>query len=228
MNITLEGIVFGLVAMGIGVAFAFWGLRLFLVLLPIWGFVMGFLFGANVVTALFGEGFLATTTSWVVGFVVALIFAVLSYLYYWFAVVFLGASAGYALGIGIMTWLNAGDGLLAFIVGFVFAVAVALAFIVLRIPKFLVVAFTAFGGAFAAMAGLAVLLGRVPINDLQGGTVGAYVRDELSWIWVGAAILLGIGGFFYQWMASSGAEMVDYDEYRNPGFPAEKTPMRPM
>jgi len=226
---TLEGIVVGLVAMAIGVGFAFWGLRLFLILLPLWGFVMGFLFGAGLVTALFGEGFLATTTSWVVGFVVALIFAVLSYLCYWFAVVFLGASAGYALGVGIMTWLGAGDGLLAFLVGFGLAILVALAFIVLRIPKFLVIGFTSFGGAFAAMAGLAILLGRVPLADLEGGTIGAHVNDDLGFCWTAAAVLLGIAGFFYQWIASSTrVEMVDYEDYRNPGFPADKAPMRPM
>ena len=226
---SLEGIFFGLVAMAIGLAFAFYGLRLFLILLPFWGFVMGFVFGAGLVTALFGQGFLATTTSWVVGFVVALIFAALSYLYYWFAVVFLGASAGYALGVGLMTWLGGGDGLLTFLVGFVFAVAVALAFIVLRIPKFLIIGVTAFAGAFAAMAGLALLLGRVPVAALEGNIVGIFVRDQLSWLWVGAALLLGIGGFFYQWMRSAiGAEMVDYGDYRNPGMPEAAAPMRPM
>lgn len=225
---TLEGIFFGLVAMGIGLAFAFYGLRLFLILLPIWGFVMGFLFGAGLVTALFGQGFLATTTSWVVGFIVALIFAALSYLYYWFAVVLLGAAAGYALGTGIMTWLGVGDGFLAFLVGFVVAVGVALAFIVLRVPKFLVVGFTAFGGAFATLAGLAILLGRVPYTALEGHIIGLFKGDELGFLWVAGAILLGVAGFFYQWMRSSGAEVVDYAEYRNPGMPENRAPMRPM
>ena len=227
---TLEGIFIGLVAMGIGLAFAFYGLRLFLVLLPIWGFVMGFLFGAGLVTALFGQGFLATTTSWVVGFIVALIFAALSYLYYWFAVVFLGAAAGYSLGVGIMTWLGGGDGFLSFLVGFVFAVGVALAFIVLRIPKFLVVGFTAFGGGFATIAGLAILIGRVPYTELEGNILGVFKADEsLGFLWVGAAILVGIAGFFYQWMRSTmGAEVVDYADYRNPGMPESKAPMRPM
>ncbi len=225
---SLEGIFLGLVAMAIGLAFAFYGLRLFLILLPIWGFVMGFLFGANLVTALFGQGFLATTTSWVIGFIVALLFAALSYLYYWFAVIFLGASAGYAVGTGLMTFLGAGDGLLAFLVGFVFAVGVALAFIVLRLPKFLVIGFTAFGGAFATIAGLVILLGRVRYTELEGNIIGVFRNDQLSILWVGAAILLGIGGFFYQWMRSAlTAEMVDYNEYRNPGMP-DKAPMRPM
>jgi len=214
---TLEAIAIGLLALVAGVAFAFAGFRFFLILLPIWGFFAGFIFGANAITYLFGQGFLATTTSWVVGFVVALLFAALSYLYYWFAIVWLGASAGYALGIGAMAWLNIG-GILAFIVGLAVAAALALAFIVLRVPKYLVLLATAFGGAFAAVTGVALILGRVPLADLAGGTVGAYVRDELSWLWMIAAVVLGAAGFIYQWQTTARLEMAAYEDFRNPGM----------
>ena len=110
-----------------------------------------------------------------------------------------------------------------------FAVGVALAFIVLRLPKFLVIGFTAFGGAFATIAGLALLLGRVRCDGARRQHRRRLPqRPALAGLWVGAAILLGIGGFFYQWMRSAlTAEMVDYNEYRNPGMP-DKAPMRPM
>src|SRR4051794_20713433 len=193
---TLEGIVLGLVAIAVGAAFTFWGFRFFLLLLPVWGFLFGFLVGADVVTYLFGQGFLSTATSWIAGFVVGLIFAALAYLYYWFAVVWIGATAGYALGTGVMTWLTPNAGVLIFVVGLVVAAAVATAFIVLGLPKYLAIALTAFGGAFAAMAGLALLLGRVPVTEIHNGTVGLYVKDSLSWLWVGAAVLLGLVGFF--------------------------------
>jgi hypothetical protein len=48
-----------------------------------------------------------------------------------------------------------------------------------------------------------------------------YVRDSLSWVWVGAAVLLGIAGFFYQWMASQSTTFVTYSDYRNPGMASE-------
>ena len=86
MDITIEGILLGLLAVAIGLAFCFYGFRVFMVLLPIWGFFAGFLLGANAMTALFGDAFLATATGWVVGFLLGLLFAVLSYLYYWIAV----------------------------------------------------------------------------------------------------------------------------------------------
>src|SRR4051812_8060610 len=218
---SLEGVVLGLIALAIGLAFTFWGLRFFLLLLPIWGFVFGFIVGADIVTYIFGDGFLATTFSWVAGFVVAIIFAALSYLYYWFAIVWIGATAGYALGTGIMAWLTPDAGLLMFIVGLILAAVFAIIFIVLKLPKFLAIAFTAFGGAFAAIAGIALILGRVPKEQIHLGTVGAYVKDDLSWLWVGAAILLGLAGFFYQWMTTSSTSFAEYSDYRNPGMPAE-------
>jgi hypothetical protein len=78
INITLNGLLLGALAIGIGLAFAFWGFRVFLILLPIWGFFAGFLLGAQGMTYLFGDAFLATTLGWVVGFLLGLLFAVLS------------------------------------------------------------------------------------------------------------------------------------------------------
>ncbi|MGD9093119.1 MAG: hypothetical protein PVF74_09725, partial [Anaerolineales bacterium] len=66
----------------LGLAVCFFGYRLFLVMLPIWGFFAGLWLGAATVMWLFGEGFLATVTGLVVGFVVGLVLAVLSYLFY--------------------------------------------------------------------------------------------------------------------------------------------------
>lgn len=216
---SLEAILLGLLALGIGLAFTFAGFKWFLILLPIWGFFAGFLFGANAVTYLFGDGFLSTVTSWLVGFGFAIAFALLSYLYYWFAIILLGGWLGYSAGLGLMAWLNFGGDILAFIVGIVFAIVVALAFIVLRVPKYVILIGTAFGGAFAAVSGVALILGRVPLTALNLGTVGAYVSDQLSWIWLAAAFVLGIAGFVYQWQSTARAEMVMYESYRNPGMP---------
>ena len=38
MTFTIEGLLVGLLALAIGLAFAFYGFKLFLILLPIWGF----------------------------------------------------------------------------------------------------------------------------------------------------------------------------------------------
>ena len=192
-------------------------------LLPIWGFFAGFVLGAGAMTALFGDGFLVTVTSWVAGLVVGVLFAVLSYLYYWFAVVFVGAWLGYTAGIGLMTLFGIGDGFVAFVVGLVTAVAFALVFIFLRVPKYLILIATSFGGAFAAVSGIPLLLGQVPLSALAKGTIGAYVASNLSWIWLALALVLGVAAFFFQ-MRTTTARDVTYEDYRNPAMSAEGGP----
>ena len=56
---TLEGILVGLVVIIVGLAWAFYGLRAFTILLPIWAFIVGFGAGASWIQELFGGGFLA-------------------------------------------------------------------------------------------------------------------------------------------------------------------------
>ncbi|MBV9322255.1 MAG: hypothetical protein JO352_00545, partial [Chloroflexi bacterium] len=63
----------GMLALLFGMLLLFGGYRFFIFLLPIWGFFFGFGLGAQAVQALFGDAFLSTVTSWVVGFVIAVI-----------------------------------------------------------------------------------------------------------------------------------------------------------
>src|SRR5512136_2522786 len=102
----------GLIGLLFGLVMAFAGYRLFLILLPIWGFFFGFGLGAQTIQALFGDAFLATVTSWVVGFIVAAVFAILAYLFYIVAVAIIAGSLGYAAAVGLLTALGLQFGLL--------------------------------------------------------------------------------------------------------------------
>jgi len=108
-----------LLALILGLAFCFGGYRIFLVMLPIWGFFAGFWLGAEVTTLLFGAGFLATTTGWIIGFIVGLLGAVLSYLFYTIGVALVAGGFGWALGSGFMVALGFQGGILTFIVALV-------------------------------------------------------------------------------------------------------------
>ena len=92
----------GVIGSLFGLLMAFSGYRLFLLLLPVWGFFFGLALGADTMQALFGVGFLATITSWVVGFVVGAVFAVLSYLFYMFAVAVIAGSLGYVVTAAVL------------------------------------------------------------------------------------------------------------------------------
>ena len=78
----LQVLCVSILAILLGLAALFAGYRLFLLLLPIWGFFAGFFIGATAITLLLGDSFLVTVTGWVVGFILGLIFAILSYLFY--------------------------------------------------------------------------------------------------------------------------------------------------
>jgi hypothetical protein len=219
MDFTIQGLLVGLVAIAIGLAFAFYGFKLFLILLPIWGFFAGFLIGAELIQSIFGDAFLAEVTSWVVGFILGLVFAVLSYLYYWVAVILLGGVLGYQLTMGVFEWLNLNaDGVIAFIVALVVGAIFAVGFFVLQMPAVLVIVASALSGAAATIAGIVVALGIVPYEALGDGLIGSLNADDLSWLWLIIGIAIAIAGAVYQ--ARTVADMaaaIRYDSYRNPG-----------
>jgi Domain of unknown function (DUF4203) len=217
---TLQAIIIGVFALLLGIGFTFYGIKFFIILLPIWGFFVGFIAGANIVTNLFGDGFLSTFTSWFAGLVLGAIFAALSYLYYYFAVVILGGGLGYMLGMGLMAWLGNGGGWLAFTVAMVFAIVFAVAFIVLQMPIIIAIVATAIAGASAIVVGLALALGRVPLEALNYGTAGAYVKDNLGAIWIVLGVVLAIAGAWYQSKSVvASVDQIEASRYRNPGMP---------
>ena len=188
----------GALVLLIGAAFCFAGYRFFRILIAIWGFFAGFNLGTAAMTALFNNAFLGTTTGIVLGLVIGVVFALLAYFFYYFAVVLLGATAGYDLGSGIIGAIGLNNpGFIAVIVGVALAVVFALVILLFNLPKLLIMVFTALGGAVAMLAGLLILLGQVKVVYLQYGDAVALVRA--SWFWSIVAIVLAVVGFLAQW-----------------------------
>jgi hypothetical protein len=184
-----------IILLGLGLCFA--GYRFFRILLPIWGFFAGFQFGATLFTNLFGQGFLSTVISWVVGLLLAIAAAALAYLFYEAAVILLAGFVGYELGVGIMTWIGFQPGFFPFVVGLVGALALVILAVALRFPKLLIILLTAFAGAGAILAGFFLAFGRISLDSLQFGEVGAIVRD--NWIWGLLYLALAAVGLTIQW-----------------------------
>lgn len=221
MDFTMQGLLIGLSAIAIGLAFAFYGFRVFLILLPIWGFFAGFVLGAGAMDALFPDsGFLVEVSSWVVGFILGLVFAVLSYLYYWVAIILLGGVLGYQLTYGVMEWIGfEADGIIAFILALIVGAIFAVGFMLLRMPAVIVIVATAISGAGAAIAGVLIALGLVPLEEFDGGIYGIYNAHDLGIIWLIAAIALAFAGAIYQTRTVSDmAVSISADSYMNPGM----------
>jgi Domain of unknown function (DUF4203) len=170
-----------MIAMFFGAVLAFAGYRFFLFLLPIWGFFFGFGLGAQSVQALFGEGFLSTVSSWLVGFVVALIFAVCSYLFYFFAVALIGGSLGYALGVGLMQAIGFNLEFLTWLVGIIAGLVFGVGVLVLNIQKWVIIAATALLGAGVIVGTFLFLFGDLPPEELVQNPVRLVLQTSPLW-----------------------------------------------
>ena len=185
-----ETLCVSILALLLGLAALFAGYRFFLLLLPIWGFFAGFFLAATAVTMLFGDGFLATVLGWAAGFIVGLIFSLLSYLFYIAGVAILAGSVGYALGAGLMYAIFTDPAVLAFVVGIVAAVLVAAVTLLLNLQKWVIIAITAIGGASGLFLSAMLLFNVIELSDLGGNPVQAVINDSWFWflIWIGLAI----------------------------------------
>jgi hypothetical protein len=192
MPSTFELLCAGLIALGFGLVALLNGYKLFLVLLPIWGFIFGFTFGAQTMEALFGTAFLATVTSWVVGFVVGAIFAVLSYLFWIAAVAIFSGAVGYAIGVGLMGLIGLESGLIPWLVGVAAGVALAIAVIVLNLQKWVIIIGSALIGAGVIVGTFLVLFGIVPPMLISAKAVGLAMQNSFFWL-VGFVALFIVG-----------------------------------
>ena len=157
---SIEGIILGLLALAVGLAWAFYGLKVFTILLPVWAFFFGLLTGAQ-----WAPGRSSATgcsprssrgaSAWCFGIVLA----VISYLWYYAAVTIAGGALGYALGVGFMDWLGIDAQILGIVVGLVVGAVFAAATFLLGVPIWLIIWFSAISGAAAAVNGVLIFLG---------------------------------------------------------------------
>jgi hypothetical protein len=193
--------VVGVVAIAVGVLACFAGYRVFRIVLPILGFIVGLGIGAELAARLFGEPYLDSVTSWVIAILVGLVVASIAFFWWYASVALTIAGLGYAIGYGGA--IGAGtDASTATIAGIVVAVVFALAAIVLRIPTAIVIVMSAFWGASAIVGGALVLLGRIEVVDLRNGSVDVVIGQSV--LLFGAWLVLAIIGAAVQWFTRPG------------------------
>ena len=182
----------------LGLAFCFLGYRIFLVLLPVWGFFAGFWLGAQAIALLLGGGFLATTTGFVVGFVVGLVFAVLSYLFFVVGVAIVAGAIGAALGTGLMAALGFDASLLVTLVGLISAILVVVVTLWFNIQKYVIIVATALTGANLIVLSPLLLFGQVTLDELEaaGGSIAPVLQE--SWFWLIVWLALAVFGVVLQ------------------------------
>ena len=199
------------IALFFGFAVAFSGYRFFLILLPIFGFFYGFGLGAHSIQALFGQAFLATVTSWVVGFIVALVFAVLSYLFYIFGVALVSGALGYSLGTALVMAFGLDFGFLAWLVGIVVGIVFAVGAIALNIQKWVIVIATGLLGAGIIVGTFLFLFGGLPGSQITQNPVRYVLQTQPFWLFV-YFVVAGFG-IAAQYATTRTMEIEAYDRF---------------
>lgn len=187
----------------------FAGYRLFLVLLPIWGFFFGFAVGAQAVQALLGEAFFGTVTSWAVGFVVAVAFAVLSYIFYFVAVALIAGSLGYGVTVAIMGAIGFNFGFITWVLAVVVGVLLAIVTLRFNLAKWVIMIATALGGAALAIGTLFVGIENVDLAKMATDPIRTMLAG--NWFMILIFLVMAVAGLFFQWRTSRIYTIEAYD-----------------
>lgn len=182
----------GLIALAAGVAVCFAGLRVFKELLPIWGFIIGFLFGAALVSAIFGDGFLATTLGFIVGIVFGGGFAAIAFLWWYVGVLLAAGGAGSVFGISLFATFGVSSDWLLFLIGLITGVLFVFGALLFQFPIYMVVVSTAISGAAIAIGGVLLIFDRIDRQQIGSGIVWRRI-DEHWFLWIVWAVVAAIG-----------------------------------
>lgn len=182
----------GIVAVLAGLMLCFrgyWTLRL---VLSIWGALIGFGLGSAAATWISEDSYLATALGWILGVALALLFAVLAYLYYAVGVILSLGTMGFALGAAATGALGVSWDWVIVGVGVAVGLVVALLAIVVDVPMFLLVVLSSLAGAAVIIAGIMLLTGVLDTADFNSSTVTENIDGH--WFWtLGFAALALVG-----------------------------------
>ncbi len=208
---SFELLCMGLIALMFGLTLTFLGYKLLWIVLPIFGFFAGFYLGAQTIQVLFSTGFLATITSWIVGFVVGAIFAVLSYLFYFLAVAILSGAFGYGVAVALLQAIGLDMGFIVWLIGIVVGVVVALAVLRFNIQKYAVIVITAVGGTAVIIFTLLAAFGELSLLDLLGNPVVAAMQN--SFLWLLFFLIVAGAGIFFQIVSNRAYTVEEWNRY---------------
>jgi hypothetical protein len=202
---SVEGLFIGLIGLVLGAAFTFGGFRWFMILLPLWGLFVGFTAGADAVSALLNEGFLASVLGIGVGVVLGIVFALLSWFFWWGAVIVIAGWFGYEAMHWLLVLIGMNPtGFVPFAISLVAGAVVAVVALAVNAPKLVAITLTALGGAAWMTTGIALALGIVKTDQLTNGPIAAVYTQ--GWIWILLWGVLAAAGIIEQLMTSARLE----------------------
>jgi Domain of unknown function (DUF4203) len=207
----MDGTLFiALISLAIGLVACFFGYRLFRAVLPIFGFVLGAIVGAQAVNLLFGDGILSTVLSIITAVVVGIVFGLLAYFFWALGIILAVGGMGFAIGAALLPAFGLDADFLSWVIGLLVGLGFAAAALVLRLPRAIVVAVTALWGAGSTLAGVLLLLNQIEPDQLGYGAVDAVVSQ--SFIWLVGLLALAVVGAVFQAMTTSEIDTIWTEE----------------
>lgn len=188
----LVGILIGVV----GLTVAFSGLRVFFAMLPLIGMITGFFAGATLITNWLGDGFLATLTGWLVGAVVGVLFALVSYLWWYAGALLAAGGSGALLLSGLFSLFGVNNGTVLMIIAIVGAVAFIFLALVLNLPIYVVLVNTAILGAYGVVGGLLLIFNVKDLNEFDWGVARVIAHE--NWLWWIVWVVVLVAGMMSQ------------------------------
>jgi len=171
------------------------GLKLFKVLLPLFGFVSGAMVGFVGVQAVFGSGTVSTTMAVVIGALVGVLLSVLSYAFFdltatiFAAVVGAGAFSYLGVALGLRQ-----EGFLVFLLAVAGAILAAIVAQRYALGVQLIVSLTSLLGVAYVLTGFMLVAGNVTLEQLNNkgvtATLVTVVDQSFLWllVWIGASV----------------------------------------
>ncbi len=192
----MNDIVVGLLAIAVGALFCFRGYLAMRLVIPIWGALAGFVFGAGLIASVTDEGFLSTVLGWLVGFAVALLFATIAYLYYEVAVLLGMAAVGFTIGTSVTVALGVSWSWFIVLAGVVVGALLAFVAIAADLPMVFLTLLTALAGASTVVTGLMLVFGVVSADDFDSAATTEVLDDD--WWWYTLYVVIAVAGAIAQ------------------------------
>ena len=154
----------------------------------------------------------ASVTSWVVGFIVGGVFAVLSYLFYMVAVALIAGSLGYSIGVGLLLAIGMQMNFIVWLVGIVVAVVLVVVTFRFNLAKWVIIIATGILGAELIIGSIVLMF--YPHADVLANPVKAVMNASPLVAILG--IVVAVLGILAQVRQSRNFTLDSYDRWSEP------------
>jgi hypothetical protein len=194
-------ILLGVFLLILGLAITTMGVQVFFAILPMLGFVFGFFLGAGMVDSFWSGTFLSTVTGWIVGIGFGIIFALVSW-FWWYAGVLLSAGVlGALTGTGFAELFEIDTEWILFLFGLAGFIAFIVVAYLINAPIYLLILSTGIAGATVLVTGLLLVLNRIDRDELGHGTAVGIINE--SWWWLLVTFVVAVVGISIQLVMKS-------------------------